>query len=102
MVCGSRSSLRVCGNRSRMPLTLGAPQPSSSHPHSETPHPEHSSRLTANPDVLSIWNFCTPATSVAPENCTHTESFAHEFATALSRIQSLYVWVGSAKKRSAT
>ena len=36
-----------------------------------------------------------PASSVDPENCTHTESFAYEFWSAFNRIQSLYLYVGS-------
>src|SRR4051812_15942498 len=77
------------GNRIRPPLTLRAPHPSSSHPHSDTPQPEHSSRLNGSAEVVPISHRGLPPPSTAPVNWTKTESLYGELRSALPRIQSL-------------
>jgi hypothetical protein len=46
--------------------------------------------------------FGVPDASADPENCTQTESFAHELLSAFIRSHSLYVWVGSAMNAMLT
>ncbi len=54
------------------------------------PHELQSSRLTSVADVVPIRQVGDPPDVTVPENCTKTESFAHEFLSALPRIHRWY------------
>ena len=65
------------------------PQALSCHFQPEIPQPLQSSRLTSVAEVVPMRQVAPPEAVTLPENCTKTESLAHEFWSALPSISSL-------------
>ena len=79
----AKPSSRVCTRTVCVPVVLKytsgpstpAPHPLSCHPQFETPHDEHSSRLTSVASAVPMRQTGDPPEVTDPENCTKAESF---------------------------